>query len=277
MQREHTNERNVLITGVSTGIGRATASLLASNGFRVFGSSRRPPEGKTEFEWIPLDVTSNQSVKSCVSEVLGRAGEIDVLINNAGSAVIGAEEEISIKNAEKVFETNFFGLVRMTNAVLPSMRKNRKGLIINIGSMAAWIPLPFHGFQDASKAAVISYSEALRIELKPFGIKVVTVNPGMVATHSEEELYKEGIIVEGRIKDYAPYEKKWLSAYIEGQVRMGEKPEAVANVILKILCMKNPAPQYFVGPEKRALWATKFLPSSVIESFVVRRFHSSKK
>ncbi len=277
MHASEQENRTVLITGASTGIGRVTASLLARNGFRVFGASRRMPKGSIDFEWIPLDVTSDHSARSCINSVLRRAGRIDVLINNAGSAVMGAEEEVPIKNAEKVFETNFFGLVRMTNAVLPSMRRKRNGFIINIGSMAAFLPLPFHGFHDASKAAVISYSEALRAELKPFGIKVVVVNPGIVSTHSKEELYKEGIVVEGKIEDYAPYEKKWLNAYMEGQARIGEKPEAIANAILKILHTKNPAPQYFVGSEKRALWATKFLPSSTIESFVARRFHIPKK
>jgi len=131
-------ERVVLVTGASCGIGKATATLLAEKGFRVFGTSRRPSGAQDNgFQMLPLDVTSDQSVATCTSSVLEQAGRIDVLVNNAGIGVLGALEETSLAEARAVFETNFFGMVRMVNAVLPGMRHRKHGLIINLGSLAA--------------------------------------------------------------------------------------------------------------------------------------------
>lgn len=169
----------VLVTGANRGIGHATAALLAEHGYRVFGTARKPArESPDGFELVPLDVTSEESVRSCVSAVLERAGRIDVLINNAGVGLIGASEEASINEATALFDTNLFGVARMVNAVLPAMRARRSGLIINFGSLGATLPVPFHGYLSASKAAVTTYSDALRLELKSLGIDVSVVEPG---------------------------------------------------------------------------------------------------
>jgi NAD(P)-dependent dehydrogenase (short-subunit alcohol dehydrogenase family) len=159
------SEQNVLITGASSGIGQATARLFAEEGFRVFGTSRRKRPDENGVEMVELDVRSDDSVEHCVAEVLARAGRIDVLVNNAGVAPVSIAEETTMEDARAVFETNFFGAVRMTNAVLPDMRDRRQGRIINVGSLAAWVGEPGEAFYAASKAALARYSEALRYEV----------------------------------------------------------------------------------------------------------------
>ncbi|BBE42419.1 Short-chain dehydrogenase [Conexivisphaera calida] len=260
----------VLITGASSGIGGATTSLLARSGFTVFGGSRRPPrDGASEFEWIHLDVTSDESVRSCVSTVLERAGRIDFLVNNAGTAIVGAIEETPIEDAEALFETNFFGMARMVNAVLPSMRRRRSGLIVNVGSMSARVPLPFHGYMSASKAAVSSYSDALRLELRPLGIRVTVVEPGMVATHPGAAF--DSVRVGEAIEDYSSYERVATSIYEEGQNR-GSNPEVVAAAILRAIRSGNPARYYLVGGESWLVRAAGLLPPSAVEALMARRF-----
>ena len=158
---------------------------------------------------MPLDVTSEESVSSCVSAVLERARRIDVLVNNAGVGLLGAVEEVSVEEARTLFDTNFFGvartnffgLARMVNAVLPGMRQRRSGLIINLGSLRATLPIPFHGYLSASKAAVTTYSDALRLALRSLGISVSVVEPGMTATHPGEQFAQ--LRVARSIDDYA--------------------------------------------------------------------------
>src|SRR3989449_1777981 len=155
--------QTVLVTGASSGIGQAIAQLLTERGFNVYGTSRKPT-GKL----IPLDVRSDDSVRACID----RVGPIDVLVNNAGYSLMSAAEETSIDEAKAQLETNFFGAVRMVNAVLPAMRKAGAGKIINIGSLAGITAIPFSAFYTASKFAIDGYSEALWHEVRPFGIHV---------------------------------------------------------------------------------------------------------
>ena len=171
----------VLVTGASSGFGKETGRLLHSRGFRVFGTSRRPrSDGAEGFEILPLDVDSDTSVSACVSAVTAKAGAIDVLVNNAGYALTGGIEETSVAEAKAHLETNFFGVVRMVKAILPSMRRRKSGQIINIGSIAGSIPVPFEGYYAAAKAAVIAYTEALRHEVKNFHIRVSVFEPGFL-------------------------------------------------------------------------------------------------
>ena len=176
------NEKKVvLVTGASSGLGRSIASTLSKKGYKVFGTSRKQ-QSNSDFEMLTLDVTSDESVKSCVSTIMDKTGRIDVLINNAGFVITGAQEELSIDESKSQFETNFFGVLRMVNAILPIMRKQKSGQIINMGSIAGVIPVPFQGTYAASKAALLLYTDALRQEVKGLNIKVSIVEPGYFST-----------------------------------------------------------------------------------------------
>ena len=173
-----------LVTGASSGIGEATAERLAKAGYKVYGTSRRGAQaGKRSFEMLPLDVTSDESVEAAVSEVMRRDGRIDLLVNNAGFGVAPAgAEESSIDQARSIFETNFFGLVRMTRAVVPHMRRQGSGRIINIGSVLGFLPMPYGALYAATKHAVEGYSESLDHELRTRGIRVSVIEPAYTKT-----------------------------------------------------------------------------------------------
>jgi NADP-dependent 3-hydroxy acid dehydrogenase YdfG len=165
--------RVVLITGASSGIGQACARHLARQGYQVFGTSRRPQGGADEpFEMIPMDVTDEDSVRQGVATVLARAGRLDVVVNNAGFGFGGAVEDTSIDEARELFETNLFGMLRVCRAVLPHLRERRAGTIVNVSSLAGLIGQPFVGMYCATKFATEGLTEALRMEVRPFGIHV---------------------------------------------------------------------------------------------------------
>jgi NAD(P)-dependent dehydrogenase (short-subunit alcohol dehydrogenase family) len=176
--------RVVLITGASSGFGQAAAGHLAARGWRVFGTSRgaagdqRAGEEREGITMLPLDVRSDESVAACVKEVMDRAGRIDALVNNAGYALGGAVEEISIDEAKAHFETNFWGAARMMRAVLPIMREQRAGRIVNVSSLAGLVGVPFHAYYSATKFAIEGLSEGLREEVRGFGIHVSLIEPG---------------------------------------------------------------------------------------------------
>jgi short-subunit dehydrogenase len=219
---------------------------------------------------MPLDVTSNESVKSCVTAVLQRAGRIDVLVNNAAVGLIGATEETSVEEAMALYEANFFGAARMINAVLPGMRQRRNGLIINFGSAAATLPIPFHGYLSSSKAAITTLSDALRLEVKSLGIAVTVVEPGAVATHPGE-LFTD-LKVAGSIRDYAKPQQQAFPVIEHGQAA-GSSPTVVAEAVLKIIRTETPARYYLVGGEKWYLRLSRILPPSAVESLMTRHFH----
>jgi NAD(P)-dependent dehydrogenase (short-subunit alcohol dehydrogenase family) len=188
-------ERKVaLVTGASSGIGEATAGQLAAAGFSVFGGSRTATAGcGTAVEQVVLDVRDDTSVRDCVDQVLAEAGRIDVLVNNAGYLCAGAVEEVSAAEAQAQFETNYFGVARMTAAVLPGMRERRAGHIITISSLTGLAAVPFWGHYSASKFAVEGLMEALRHEVRPFGIGVALVEPGAIRTPFDTRPQPAGI------------------------------------------------------------------------------------
>jgi NAD(P)-dependent dehydrogenase (short-subunit alcohol dehydrogenase family) len=181
-------QKVVLITGASSGIGQATAELLVQRGFTVFGTSRHPAaaEAIPGVKMLPLDVRVDESANVCVDLVLKRTAQLDILINNAGYVQRGAIEEVSVEEARAQLDTNFFGVVRMVKAVLPVMRGQGGGRIINISSLVGLVPLPFGGFYAASKFALEGYTEALRHEVRPFNILVSLVEPGFIKTRLTE-------------------------------------------------------------------------------------------
>lgn len=258
-------ETVVLVTGASNGIGRAIADLLARSGFRVFGTSRRPQkaaplEGVT---YVALDLTDSGSIRACVEEVLARAGRIDALVNNAGLIGPGtASEEVDIQTVRDLFETNFFGVVQMTNAVLPHMRARRQGRIINISSTAAQAALPpFFGFYSASKHALDAYSESLRYEVRPFGIQVAMVEPGYTQTEIGENIRQP----DHPVADYAAARRR-VTLINKAGLAYGSPPEQVARDVLRVLRARRPALRAPSGLDSRALlFARRLLPEPLYD------------
>lgn len=235
--------RVVLVTGASSGIGQATARLLVREGFRVFGTSRKPARERDEgVEILPLDVTSDESVRACAGQVLSRAGRIDGLVNNAGYELAGAVEETSVEEAKAQFETNFFGTLRMTREVLPHMRQRRSGHVVVVGSLAGLIPVPFLGFYSATKFALEGYAEALRHEVRPFGIRVSLVEPGFMRTG----LQGARRWASGRLPDYEAARTRTMERVTLYENR-DPHPEKVAATILRILRSRNPRLRHPVG------------------------------
>lgn len=255
-------EHVVLVTGASSGFGKLTGALLAQRSFRVFGTSRKPSGVKQDgVEMVKLDITSDQSVEECVSNVLQKAGRIDALVNNAGQVLTGGLEETSVEEARAHFDSNFFGPVRMVNAVLPEMRKRRSGQIVNVASLAGTFPVPFEGYYGAAKAALITYTEVLRQEVKSLGIKVSVVEPGFFRTN----LINARITAANSITDYDETRKR-AHAALGKSFSKGADPREVAEVIVKIIESPSPALHYAVGKEKTYLLWKRILPLSVMES-----------
>lgn len=243
-----TESKVVLVTGATSGIGKATAELLAAKGYRVFGTSR-DPAGKSGggFELLQLDVTSDESVTACVKAVTERTGgRIDVLHNNAGTGIIGAAEEITPEEGMRLFQVNFFGVMRMTSAVLPFMRARKSGTVINMSSSGGVAALPFAALYCATKFALEGYTEALRHELRPFNIAAVVVAPGPVSTPAGDKAMR----AEKHISECADRRKRADDLSVRG-IR-GIDPRRVAGVILKVVRAEWPSPRYPVGVQARA-------------------------
>jgi short-subunit dehydrogenase len=241
--------QTVLITGASSGIGRATALLLTQRGMVVFGTTRRPDHpSQAGVQLLALDVRSDDSVRACVAEVLSRAGHLDVLVNNAGYALTGAAEETSLAEAKAQFETNFFGTVRMVDAVLPAMRTAGAGKIVNIGSLAGLTAIPFSPFYSATKFALEGYSEALWHELRPLGIAVTLIEPQFVQTR----LTEDAPIVAGPLSAYDGTRKQAIAA-MDRAVEGGLPPEQVARCVLRVIESRAPGLRYRVGADAKWL------------------------
>lgn len=257
-----------LATGASSGIGRATARLFAASGFRVFGTSRSQHPDADDIEMLRLDVTSDDSVTRCIGEVLARAGQIDVLVNNAGVWQVSIAEETPLPTAHAIFETNFFGAVRMTGAVLPGMRKRKAGRIINVGSLSAWVGEPGEAFYAASKKALSGYTEALRHEVWPLGIRVSLVEPGPFRTDLAETLRA----TDTAISDYEVVRES-VRKTLERALDHGQAPERAAHLIVEVARSKAPRFRYGVG--RGAAWLPYLrtvLPQRLFDYLVRRGF-----
>ena len=184
-----------LITGVSSGIGRTTAELLASRGWRTFGTIRKAAAAPASVEVVTLDVREQASVAACVNTVLAAAGRLDALVNNAGTALYGAAEETSIEEAEALFDTDLFGVMRMTQAVLPTMREQRSGRIVTIGSVAGFVPIPFEAAYSVAKHALEGWMESLAYEVEPFGIHAILVEPGFIRTNIDQHVARAQTVI----------------------------------------------------------------------------------
>lgn len=233
-----------VVTGASSGIGEATATRLAAAGFTVYGTSRRgPTEKKSPFEMLALDVTSDASVEALVGEVLRRAGRIDLLVNNAGFGVgLAGDEESSIAQAQAIFDTNFFGTVRMTRAVVPHMRRQGSGRILNMGSGLGIVPMPYMAIYSASKHALEGYSESLDHELRTRGVRVVVIEPNVTKTPFDANLVE----ADSKLDDYREIRAALNTRYVE-VTAAGDTPDAVAEVVLRAANAARPKLRYPVG------------------------------
>jgi NAD(P)-dependent dehydrogenase (short-subunit alcohol dehydrogenase family) len=264
-----TDQKIVLITGASSGIGRATAELLASRGYRVFSTARDPDTVAPVrgVELLPLDVRDDASVASSVEAVLGQTGRIDVLVNNAGYSVVGAIEETSASEAQALFDTNVFGVLRMVRAVLPAMRRQGSGTIVNTSSVLGFLPAPFMGLYASSKHALEGLSESLDHEVRGFGIRVVLVEPGFTKT----PFGANTIHALQTIAAYAGTLRQ-ASDRIIARTQDGSGPETVAAEILRAVershRMRRP-----VGFEARLVSRLRrFMPTGPVDRSVRKVF-----
>jgi NAD(P)-dependent dehydrogenase (short-subunit alcohol dehydrogenase family) len=256
--------KTALVTGASSGIGEATAERLAEAGYKVFGTSRRAaPAGQRSFEVLPLDVTSDQSVQATVKEVMRRAGRIDVLVNNAGFGVAPAgAEESSIDQARSIFDTNFFGIVRMTRAVVPHMRRQGGGRIINIGSVLGFLPMPYGALYAATKHAIEGYSESLDHELRTRGIRVSVIEPAYTKTRFDANLLEP----DSTLDEYREV-RAALTKTLKELMAAADSPAVVADAVLKAAVAVRPKARYTAGRlASRLRWLRRFAPAGLVDA-----------
>jgi NAD(P)-dependent dehydrogenase (short-subunit alcohol dehydrogenase family) len=253
-----------VVTGASSGIGEATAQALATAGYKVYGTSRRGAQsGRRSFPMLSLDVTRDASVEAAISDVLRSDGRIDVLVNNAGFGVAPAgAEEISIEQARSIFETNFFGIVRMTRAVVPHMRRAGRGRIINIGSVLGFLPMPYGALYAASKHAIEGYSESLDHELRTRGIRVSVIEPAYTKTQFDANfLQPDSTLDEYRAARAA------LAARLKEIMATADQPGVVAEVVLQAARAARPKLRYTAGGlASRLRLLRRFAPAALVDA-----------
>jgi len=261
----------VLITGGSSGIGKSIAEYLFDKGFIVYGTSRNPdnyPDSKVKL--VALDVTKSETISSCISKILEKEGKIDVLVNNAGAGINGPLEEIPESEMKRNFETNFFGPINVIKGVLPFMRKNQKGLIINITSIAGYMGLPYRGIYSASKGALAIITEAFRMELKAFNIDMCTLAPGDFATNIAAGRYHAPVI------ENSPYEKSYEHSLkmIDDHVDAGSDPKEAAEQIYRMINASKPKVHYKVGDfmQKFSIVLKRILPDKIYEKLLMNHY-----
>jgi len=247
----------ILITGISSGFGRETAKLLADEGHSVYGTVRRDADKSGRVNILKMDLTDNESIKKAIKTIIEKEGRIDVLINNAGMHTGGPVETTPEENIRLQMDTNFIGMVNLTNFVLPVMRKQGGGMIINISSIGGLMGLPFQAFYSASKFAIEGFSEALRMEVRKFNIKVVVINPGDF--HTSNSANRRNYLGPG-----GPYQEQFERslAIIEKDESNGWSPEILAGKISRIIKTRNPRQRYIIASleQKLAVVLKRILP-----------------
>ncbi|WP_338840046.1 SDR family oxidoreductase [Flavobacterium ginsenosidimutans] len=261
----------VLITGGSSGIGKSIGEFLHQKGFVVYGTSRNPEKVlNSVFPLVALDVRNSDSIKTAVNEIIETSGRLDIVINNAGVGITGPLEEIPTEEIRNNFETNFFGPIEVMKAALPQMRKQNSGLIINITSIAGYMGLPYRSVYSASKGALELITEALRMEVKAFGVEITNVAPGDFATNIAAGRYHAPVI-----KDSA-YEKVYgeVLATMNDHVDAGSNPNEMAEAVYKIIQTKKPNVHYKVGAfmQKFSIVLKRALPDKVYEKMLMNHY-----
>ena len=261
----------VLITGGSSGIGKSIGEYLHYKGFVVYGTSRNPERiVDSVFPLITLDVRNTDSIHAAIAKIIVTSGKIDVVINNAGVGITGPLEEIPTEEIKNNFETNFFGPIEVMKAVLPQMRSQHSGLIINITSIAGYMGLPYRSIYSASKGALELVTEALRMEVKPFGIQITNVAPGDFATNIASGRFHAPLI------KGSAYEIKYGNTLktMDEHVNRGSNPNEMAEAVYKIIQTPEPQIHYKVGAflQKFSIVLKRILPDKVYEKMVMNHY-----
>ena len=277
--------QTVLITGATDGLGKAAAQLLAERGYRVFAAGRSPEkraelealarEKKLRLESLEMDVCDDGSVQRAVASVFQKSGAIDVLINNAGLVYVGSVEDLRMEDWRRQFETNFFGVIRVTRAVLPQMRERRKGRILMMSSVSGFVTPPTQGAYSASKHAIEALSNALRYELYPFGIHTILIQPGYIVTNIQNtaldlaQTYQE----EFKSGPYAKIYASYLGSAKSTRAQSKTTPEDCARIMLEAIEAPQPKARYGVTPLATfAKWAKWLLTDSAADRMIRRRY-----
>ncbi|NEU12726.1 oxidoreductase [Methylobacterium sp. BTF04] len=264
----NTDRGVALVTGASSGIGLVTAKALAQAGYRVFGTSRKAVADLPGITMLVCDVTDDASVTALVAEIVRLAGRLDLVVNNAGIGLIGAAEESSIAQVQRVFDVNVFGVARVVNAVLPVMRSQKKGRIVNMSSILGLIPSPFNAYYASTKHAIEGYTESLDHEVRAAGIRAVLVEPGVTRTAFEENLTRAdrplALYADGRSRSEGLM-RKW--------VETGDDPQIVADAVVKAATATAPRLRYAAGKQSRQVGALRrYLPEALIDK-ILRKFN----
>jgi NAD(P)-dependent dehydrogenase (short-subunit alcohol dehydrogenase family) len=278
------NRGTVLVTGATDGLGRATALLLAERGYRVFAGGRNADrrtalgqiarERGLPLEALELDVCDDASVNACVSEIERRAGPVDILVNNAGIAIAAVIEEISLADLRKQYETNIFGVVRTTQRVLPLMRQRRRGRIINMSSIAGKISSPVLGPYSSSKHAVEAISDSMRLEVYPFNIFVVLIEPGYIETSINRTASELSSAYAGAAerRPYRAVYAAFLGGWEKTRQASKDRPEDCARVVLRAIEETPPRPRYLVTrPAKIAALMRRVMPDRAFDRGMIKR------
>ena len=264
MNMKNQKSKIALVTGASSGIGQATAERLAKAGYTVYGTSRRGGDaGERSFQMLSLDVTSDESVDAAVQQLMQREGRIDLLVNNAGFGVAPAgAEESTIEQAQSIFDTNFFGIIRMTRAVLPHMRKQGAGRIINIGSVLGLLPMPYGALYAATKHAIEGYSESLDHELRTRGIRVSVIEPAYTKTPFDANFLEP----DAKLDEYREA-RAAVSQRVKEVMATAERPGIVADVVLKAASAARPRLRYTAGGlAARLSLLRRFAPAGLVDA-----------
>jgi short-subunit dehydrogenase len=275
-----------LITGCSSGIGYETSILLAKNGFITYATMRNTDKGdklkeiaekeNLDLKIIKLDVTDDYSIQNAIKEIIQETNRIDVLVNNAGNNIAGAVEDLSIEEFKEQFETNFFGLIRVTKVVLPIMRKQNNGIIVNLSSIAGKMAIPLNSAYVSSKFAVEGFSESIRYELEDFGIKVILIEPGMIKSNFYENIKLSKNSLMDPKSAYQPITQKIFEAFLP-MLEYAFPTKIVADVILEAVNSDNPNIRYAVGDDaKSIIEAREKLSDKEFENWVKEGFFEKK-
>jgi len=263
-----TMKKTIIITGSSSGIGYETAKYFAEKGWNVIATMRHPEkrenrfQGKNNIEMCHLDVLDQKSINDCIEYVVKKYGSVDVFLNNAGYAVVGPFEDLSKEQIEQQFDTNLFGIFETTRGIIPIFRKQKKGLIINLSSMGGRIGFPAYSIYNSTKWALEGFSESLRYELEPFGIRIKLVEPGVVKT----DFYGRSMVKAESSEDYRKFTERVMKNMEKASVEM--LPIEVAKVIYQAATDGSNKLRYPVGSDAKMLTTMrKILPSSTFEYF----------
>jgi len=276
--------RVVLITGASSGIGKACAQHLHGMGLKVYGTSRKghspweasaepsPSDHSDSFEMLGIDVSNDDAVQGGIRYILEKEGRLDIVINNAGISIGGALEDVSMEECRGVFETNLYGIIRVCQAVIPTMRKQKAGYIINVSSLGGLIGMPFDSIYCASKHAVEGLTETLRMEIKQFGIKTVLIEPGDIDTGASSRMPRAERAQTNPV--YMDILNKVYAASIENEDE-GSPPETVALLVERIINTASPRLRYKVGPtfQKLMIPLKRILPHGTFERIIMKNYN----